>query len=72
MPAGTFAIKNADVSIAMGADKARHVVETGAEVVVAGDNSCLAHIGGILDRQRSGVRRMHLAEILASTEQDQA
>ncbi|MCA1780761.1 MAG: (Fe-S)-binding protein [Dermatophilaceae bacterium] len=69
---GTFAVKNADVSIAMGSDKARHVVETGAEVLVAGDNSCLAHIGGILGRQRSGVRRMHLAEILASTEEDQA
>ncbi|UWF77985.1 MULTISPECIES: (Fe-S)-binding protein [Microbacterium] len=69
---GTFAVKNADVSIAMGADKARHVVETGAEVLVAGDNSCLAHIGGILGRQRSGVRRMHLAEILASTEEDPA
>ena len=68
---GTFAIKNADVSIAMGADKARHVVETGAEVLVAGDNSCLAHIGGILGRQRSGVRRMHLAEVLASTEEEQ-
>src|SRR5690606_18757397 len=48
---GTFAVKNADTSIAMGADKARHVRETGAEVVVAGDNSCLAHIGGILGRQ---------------------
>jgi L-lactate dehydrogenase complex protein LldE len=69
---GTFAMKNADVSIAMGADKARHVVETGAEVLVAGDNSCLAHIGGILGRQRSGVRPMHLAEILASTEEDPA
>jgi L-lactate dehydrogenase complex protein LldE len=69
---GTFAMKNADVSIAMGSDKARHVVETGAEVLVAGDNSCLAHIGGILGRQRSGVRRMHLAEVLASTEEDQA
>ena len=69
---GTFAVKNADVSIAMGSDKARHVVETGAEVLVAGDNSCLAHIGGILGRQRSGVRRMHLAEILASTEEDQS
>jgi L-lactate dehydrogenase complex protein LldE len=69
---GTFAMKNADVSIAMGADKARHVVETGAEVLVAGDNSCLAHIGGILGRQRSGVRRLHLAEILASTEEDPA
>jgi L-lactate dehydrogenase complex protein LldE len=69
---GTFAMKNADVSIAMGTDKARHVVETGAEVVVAGDNSCLAHIGGILGRQRTGVRSMHLAEILASTEEDQS
>jgi L-lactate dehydrogenase complex protein LldE len=65
---GTFALKNADVSVAMGSDKARHVVSTGAEVLVAGDNSCLAHIGGILGRQRSGVRSMHLAEVLAATE----
>lgn len=65
---GTFALKNADVSIAMGSDKARHVRETGAEVLVAGDNSCLAHIGGILERQRAGVRTMHLAEVLAATE----
>jgi L-lactate dehydrogenase complex protein LldE len=66
---GTFAMKNADVSVAMGADKARHVRETGAEVLVAGDSSCLAHIGGVLSRQRAGVRVMHLAEVLNSTEQ---
>jgi Fe-S oxidoreductase len=65
---GTFAIKNADTSVAMGADKARHVRETGAEVLVAGDNSCLMHIGGLLSRQRAGVRVMHLAEVLASTD----
>jgi L-lactate dehydrogenase complex protein LldE len=65
---GTFAMKNADVSVAMGADKARHVRETGAEVLVAGDSSCLMHVGGLLSRQRSGVRVMHLAEVLASTE----
>jgi L-lactate dehydrogenase complex protein LldE len=64
---GTFAMKNADTSVAMGADKARHVRSTGAEVVVAGDNSCLTHIGGVLSRQRSGVRVMHLAEVLAAT-----
>jgi len=68
---GTFAVKNADTSVAMGSDKARHVRETGAEVLVAGDNSCLTHIGGLLDRQRSGVRTVHLAEILAATEADQ-
>ena len=65
---GTFAMKNADTSVAMGADKARHAGETGAEVLVAGDNSCLMHVGGMLSRQRSGIRVMHLAEVLASTE----
>ena len=65
---GTFAVKNAETSVAMGSDKARHVRESGAEVLVAGDSSCLMHIGGLLSRQRSGVRVMHLAEVLASTE----
>ncbi len=65
---GTFAMKNADTSVAMGSDKARHVRNTGAEVLVAGDSSCLMHIGGLLTRQRSGVRTVHLAEILAATE----
>ena len=64
---GTFAVKNADTSIAMGSDKVRHVRETGAEVLVAGDSSCLMHMGGLLTRQRAGVRTMHLAEVLAST-----
>ena len=65
---GTFAVKNADTSVAMGADKVRHVRETGAEVVAAGDSSCLMHIGGLLTRQRAGVRAVHLAEILAATQ----
>jgi L-lactate dehydrogenase complex protein LldE len=66
---GTFAVKNSDVSIAMLTDKVRTVLDTGAEVCVAADNSCLMHIDGALSRQRSGVRTMHLAEVLASTEQ---
>jgi L-lactate dehydrogenase complex protein LldE len=65
---GTFAVKNSDTSVAVGSDKARHVRETEAEVLVAGDNSCLMHIGGLLGRERSGVRVMHLAEVLAATE----
>lgn len=69
---GTFAMKNADTSVAMGSDKARAARETGAEVLVAGDNSCLAHIGGLLSRERSGMRVMHLAEILAATGDDPA
>jgi L-lactate dehydrogenase complex protein LldE len=65
---GTFALKNADTSTAMLADKMRHVLDTGAEVLTAGDSSCLMHIGGGLSRLRTGARTLHLAEILAATE----
>ena len=64
---GTFAVKNADTSVAMGNDKVDDVLGSGAEVLTAGDTSCLMHIGGLLSRRRSRVRVMHLAEILAST-----
>ena len=64
---GTFALKNADTSTAMLADKMSHIAATGAELVAAGDSSCLMHIGGGLSRLRSGVRPIHLAQILAST-----
>jgi L-lactate dehydrogenase complex protein LldE len=63
---GTFAVKNADVSVAMLAEKHGCVVETGAEVVTALDNSCLMQIYGGLHRAASPVRTMHIAEILAS------
>jgi L-lactate dehydrogenase complex protein LldE len=66
---GTFAVKNADTSTAMLADKLRCVLNTGAEVCAAGDSSCLMHIGGGLARQRTGVRTLHLAQILACTEE---
>lgn len=66
---GTFAVKNADTSIAILGDKLRHVLDTEAEICTAGDNSCLMHIGGGLKRQRAGVRAVHLAEILATTEE---
>ena len=62
---GTFAIKNADTSTAMLADKMRAVQSTRAEVLTAGDSSCLMHIGGGLSRLRAGTRTVHLAEILA-------
>ncbi|WP_045746143.1 (Fe-S)-binding protein [Actinoplanes rectilineatus] len=65
---GTFSLKNAATSTAMLADKMSNVVSTGADVCTAGDASCLMHIGGGLSRLRTGVRTVHLAEILASTE----
>jgi L-lactate dehydrogenase complex protein LldE len=65
---GTFAVKNVDVSAAMLADKVQNVLGSGAEVCTATDSSCLMHIGGALRRGRTGVRAVHIAEILAAEE----
>ncbi|MGW0120470.1 (Fe-S)-binding protein [Streptomyces sp. NPDC003327] len=67
---GTFAVKNPAVSTAMGADKIRNSLATGAEVLCGADNSCLMHLGGMLRRQDAPQRTLHLAEILASTEEE--
>lgn len=65
---GTFAIKNAETSIAMLADKIRNVADTNAEFCCASDSSCLMHIGGGMSRLQTGTQTVHLAEILASVE----
>ncbi len=62
---GTFAVKNAEVSSAMLGEKIQAVLNTKAELCTACDNSCLMHIDGALHRQRTGVRTIHIAEILA-------
>ena len=74
---GTFAVKNADTSIAMLQDKVGNVATTGAEVLTAGDASCLMQMGGGLARldvgtPGAGTRAVHLAEILASTDRAMA
>ena len=66
---GTFAVKMSEVSAAMVSDKTRHIKETQAEYVTAGDSSCLMNIAGAMSRQHLGVRALHIAEILASTKE---
>src|SRR5262249_20695039 len=62
---GTFAVKNADTSMAMLSDKLRHVLDTRAEVCTPADTSCLLHIGGPLPAQPPALgpprRRPHAA-----------
>ncbi|MDR1807487.1 MAG: (Fe-S)-binding protein [Propionibacteriaceae bacterium] len=64
---GTFSLKNPDVSTSMAAEKARNVTSTGAEYLVT-DNPCRLNIGGVLARSKSGIKTIHLAEVLAETE----
>lgn len=65
---GTFSVKNGEVSSAMLAAKLQDVAATRAEFCTALDNSCLMHLGGALHRQYAGMKTIHMAEILASTE----
>lgn len=62
---GTFATKFTQVSTAMAEVKAGSIARTGADLVISGDSSCIMHLQGYLSRQRSPVRCMHLAEVLA-------
>ncbi|MFD8756131.1 (Fe-S)-binding protein [Kitasatospora sp. NPDC059577] len=66
---GTFAVKNAAVSAAMAADKIANALGTGARVLCGADNSCLLHLDGTLRRRGEALRPLHLAEILAATEE---
>ncbi|MFC5985765.1 (Fe-S)-binding protein [Marinicrinis lubricantis] len=61
---GTFAVKMSEISGAMVEEKAQHVLETEAEVLVGTDMGCLMNIGGHLNYHGKPVRVMHLAELL--------
>lgn len=62
---GTFSVKFPDVSAAMGENKLEAIRKTGAEYVVATDISCLMHLQGLASRQNTGLKVLHLAEVLA-------
>jgi len=63
---GTFSVKMAGTSLAMGRAKVKNIVKSGAEVVVSPDASCLMHIGGILQRDSDTkhIQIKHIAEVL--------
>lgn len=62
---GSFAVKYADISAAMVADKIKWIVDSGADTVVGADMGCLMNIEGGLARIGSPIKVMHIAELLA-------
>lgn len=61
---GTFSVKFADVSVAIGEDKVEWIRKSGVSYVIANDVSCLMHIEGLLRRNDIPVHTLHLAELL--------
>jgi len=64
---GTFATKFPMISTAMGEVKCASALETGAEFIVSNDSSCLMQVQGLLTRQGSNIKTIHLAEVLAQS-----
>lgn len=62
---GTFSVKLPDVSGAMVAEKAQHVEETDADLLITNDMACGMNIEGRLRRQGSRIRVRHWVEVLA-------
>lgn len=65
---GTFCVAEEAVSVKMGKDRVDDHLEHGAEYITSADMSCLMHMEGILKRQGSKVKVIHIAEILNSHE----
>jgi L-lactate dehydrogenase complex protein LldE len=63
---GTFAAKHPAISTAMGEVKCTSAADTHADYIVSNDSSCLMHVQGLLSRQGSPLKTIHLAEILAA------
>lgn len=61
---GTFAVFEEAVSVSMGKDRIKDHEEQGVQVITGADMSCLMHLEGILRRENSPVKVMHIAEIL--------
>lgn len=65
---GTFCVAEEAVSVKMGKDRVADHLQHGATCITGSDMSCLMHMEGILRRQKSQVKVMHIAEILNAEE----
>ncbi|HUR11356.1 MAG TPA: (Fe-S)-binding protein [Flavitalea sp.] len=63
---GTFAVKFEPISVAMADQKSFHASQTGAQLIISTDHSCLMHIGGVSKKKGLPLQMMHLADVLAS------
>jgi L-lactate dehydrogenase complex protein LldE len=65
---GTFCVTEEAVSVKMGKDRINDHTNQHVEYITGSDTSCLMHLEGILKRQGSSVKTIHIAEILNSSE----
>ena len=62
---GTFSVAEEAVSVAMGKDRIKDHVDSSAQIITGADMSCLMHMDGIINRDKTPIKVMHIVEILA-------
>ena len=63
---GTFCVTEEAISVKMGQDRIKDHEDHNVDYITGFDMSCLMHLEGILRRQRSPIKTIHIAEILNS------
>jgi L-lactate dehydrogenase complex protein LldE len=61
---GTFCVTEEAISVKMGQDRIKDHEEHNVDYITGFDMSCLMHLEGILKRQKSPIKTIHIAEIL--------
>jgi len=61
---GTFCVAEEAVSVKMGKDRVADHLKQEVEYITGVDMSCLMHMEGILKREKSNVKVVHISEIL--------
>ena len=64
---GTFSTKFEAISTGMADQKGNSILETGADIVVSTDYSCLMHLQAYFNKQKMPIKVMHLADLLAAS-----
>lgn len=63
---GTFCVAEEAVSVKMGKDRVADHINQEVDYITGVDLSCLMHMEGILNRQNSKIKVIHIAEILTA------
>jgi L-lactate dehydrogenase complex protein LldE len=61
---GLFCVSEEAVSVKMGKDRVTDHTKNGAEYITSSDLSCLMHLEGIMHRNKSRAKVIHISEIL--------
>ncbi len=66
---GSFSVRLPEISASILAKKIASIEKSGAECLVACDAGCLMQMGGGLSRKGSSVQALHLAQVLAGSDE---